>query len=120
MSVTTDERDGMDHVPLAPGPIGIVIYVWRRARQGELGPIPVILGLVAVWSYFQIANDRFLSSGNLTNLMMQIAAMGTISVGVVLVLLLGEIDLSVAYVSGLAAATMAVRRMLRSISRTTS
>jgi D-xylose transport system permease protein len=102
------ERNVLDEAPLAPGPIGIAVYVWRRARQGELGPLPVIFGLVAVWGYFQIANDNFLSSGNLTNLMMQIAAMGTISVGVVLVLLLGEIDLSVAYVSGLAAATMAV------------
>ncbi|HMG45810.1 MAG TPA: hypothetical protein VK611_31055 [Acidimicrobiales bacterium] len=89
-------------------PVGIAVYVWQRARQGELGPLPVIFGLVAVWTYFQVANDNFLSSGNLTNLMMQIAAMGTIAVGVVLVLLLGEIDLSVAYVSGLAAATMAV------------
>ncbi|MCG8347880.1 MAG: hypothetical protein MI924_08890, partial [Chloroflexales bacterium] len=45
---------------------------------------------------------------NLTNLMLQIAALGTISVGIVLVLLLGEIDLSVGMVSGLAAAVMAV------------
>ena len=45
---------------------------------------------------------------NLTNLTLQIAAIGTISVGVVLVLLLGEIDLSVGAVSGLAAGVMAV------------
>ena len=113
MSVSTDEKapdpvDPIDHMPVLPGPIGVLVFVWRRARQGELGQIPVVLGLAAVWAYFQFANDNFLSSGNLTNLMMQIAAMGTISVGVVLVLLLGEIDLSVAYVSGLAAATMAV------------
>ncbi|HEY8544658.1 MAG TPA: hypothetical protein VIL36_06410, partial [Acidimicrobiales bacterium] len=113
MSTATpiDDRDRAD-LDAAPGPIVTVVtvpqYLWRRLRQGELGQLPVVLGLAAVWVYFQLANDNFLSSGNLTNLMMQIAAMGTISVGVVLVLLLGEIDLSVAYVSGLAAATMAV------------
>jgi D-xylose transport system permease protein len=80
----------------------------RRLTQGELGSLPVILGLAAVWIYFQSENSNFLSSGNLTNLMLQIAAMGTIAVGVVMVLLLGDIDLSVGSVSGLSAATMAV------------
>jgi D-xylose transport system permease protein len=94
--------------PVEPGLAGAARDLWRRLRQGELGSIPVVLGLVAVWIYFQSANSNFLSSGNLTNLMLQIASFGTISVGVVLVLLLGEIDLSVGYVSGLAAATMAV------------
>jgi D-xylose transport system permease protein len=95
-------------VGVPPGLGGMLVYVVRRARQGELGSLPVVLGLIGVWAYFQTANDNFLSSGNLTNLMLQIASFGTISVGVVLVLLLGEIDLSVGYVSGLAAATMAV------------
>jgi D-xylose transport system permease protein len=58
--------------------------------------------------YFQYMNDRFLSAANFTNLTLQIAAVATISVGVVLVLLLGEIDLSVGAVSGFAAAVMAV------------
>src|SRR4029077_1878398 len=57
---------------------------------------------------FQFENDRFLSAQNLTNLMLQITAIGLISVGIVYVLLLGEIDLSVGAVSGLAAAVMAV------------
>jgi D-xylose transport system permease protein len=91
-----------------PGVSGAARDLWRRLRQGELGSLPVVLGLIAVWVYFQSANSNFLSSGNLTNLMLQIASFGTISVGVVLVLLLGEIDLSVGYVSGLAGATMAV------------
>ena len=54
------------------------------------------------------ANPHFLSPLNLTNLLVQIAAVGTISVGLVLVLLIGEIDLSVGAVSGLTAAIMAV------------
>ncbi len=91
-----------------PGVRGALNDLWRRMRQGELGSLPVVLGLIAVWVYFHSVNSNFLTSGNLTNLMLQIAAFGTISVGVVLVLLLGEIDLSVGYVSGLAAATMAV------------
>jgi D-xylose transport system permease protein len=80
----------------------------NKLSQGELGNLPVILGLAAVWIYFQLRNDKFLSSGNLTNLVLQIAAVGTISIGVVLVLLLGEIDLSVGVVSGFCAAVMTV------------
>jgi D-xylose transport system permease protein len=80
----------------------------RRLRQSDLGALPVILGLVIIWVVFQIANPLFLTPLNLTNLMLQIAAMGTIAIGVVLVLLLGEVDLSLGAVSGLSAAVMAV------------
>ena len=76
--------------------------------QGDLASLRVILGLVVIWIIFQSQNDRFLTAVNLTNLMLQITAVGLISVGVVYVLLLGEIDLSVGAVSGLAAAVMAV------------
>ena len=80
----------------------------RRVSQGELGSLPVVIGLVVIWLIFYLANDRFLSAVNLTNLMLQIAAMGTISVGIVLVLLLGEIDLSAGAVSGFSAAAMTI------------
>ena len=80
----------------------------RRLGRGELGSLRVIVGIALIWTIFQIANDRFLSAINLSNLTLQIAAVATISIGVVLVLLLGEIDLSVGAVSGLAAAVMAV------------
>ena len=63
---------------------------------------------MVIWTIFQIANDRFLTAINLSNLTLQIAATATISIGVVLVLLLGEIDLSIGAVSGLAAGVMAV------------
>ncbi len=79
-----------------------------QVARGELGSLRVLIVLAVIWTIFQVANDRFLTSINLTNLSLQIAAVGTISVGVVLVLLLGEIDLSVGAVSGLAAAVMAV------------
>ena len=79
----------------------------RRLAEGDLASLRVVLVLVVIWTIFTIANDRFLTAVNLTNLALQIAAVGTISVGVVLVLLLGEIDLSVGAVSGLAAAVTA-------------
>ena len=91
-----------------PGLAGAWAGFRRRLGQGELGALPVIVGIAVIWLIFWIANDRFLTPGNLTNLVLQVAAIGTISLGVVLVLLLGEIDLSVGAVSGLAAAVMAV------------
>jgi D-xylose transport system permease protein len=80
----------------------------RRLIQGDLGSLRVVIGLALIWAIFQFENDRFLSAQNLTNLMLQITATGLISIGVVYVLLLGEIDLSVGAVSGLAAGVMAV------------
>ncbi len=80
----------------------------RRFIQGDLASLRVVVGLAVIWVIFQSQNDRFLSAENLTNLMLQITAVGLISVGIVYVLLLGEIDLSVGAVSGLAAAIVAV------------
>ena len=80
----------------------------RKLAEGELGSLRVLIVLAIIWTIFAFANENFLTAINLTNLTLQIAAVGTISVGVVLVLLLGEIDLSVGAVSGLAAACMAV------------
>src|SRR3954468_23848098 len=80
----------------------------RRMKAGELGSIPVVGGLVIIWVVFQLLNDRFLSAENLSNLVQQMAAVGVISLGIVLVLLLGEIDLSVGSVSGLTSAILAV------------
>jgi len=82
--------------------------VVRRFVQGDLASLRVVLGLVVIWLIFQSQNDRFLTAENLTNLMLQITAVGLISIGIVYVLLLGEIDLSVGAVSGLAAAVMTV------------
>jgi D-xylose transport system permease protein len=70
--------------------------------------VPVLIGLIVIWTVFQIANDRFLSSENLSNLAMQIAPVAVIALGIVLVLLLGEIDLSAGSVSGLCGAVTVV------------
>jgi len=79
-----------------------------KILRGEVGFIQVFIALAVIWTIFQLANDRFLTAVNLTNLMLQVTAIGIISIGVVLVLLLGEIDLSIGAVSGLCAGIMAV------------
>nr|WP_312892730.1 sugar ABC transporter permease [Allostreptomyces psammosilenae] len=80
----------------------------RRVTSGELGSIPVIIGLIVIWAVFQGLNDRFLSAQNLSNLSVDIVSTGLIAVGIVWVLLLGEIDLSAGSVSGVCAAVLAV------------
>jgi D-xylose transport system permease protein len=70
--------------------------------------LPVVLGLVVIAVVFGSLSEHFLSSENLTNLALQMAATGTIALGVIMVLLLGEIDLSVGSVSGLCAVVMTV------------
>ena len=80
----------------------------RRLDSADLGSLPIIIGLAGIWLIFWLANDKFLSPLNLTNLMLQIAALGTLATGIFLALLLGEIDLSAGVVSGLCAAVMAV------------
>lgn len=82
--------------------------LWRRISSGEVGSLPVILGLVLIWAVFDFLNPNFLSPRNLTNLTVQITDIGIVSTGIVLVLLLGEIDLSVGSVYGLGSAVMAV------------
>jgi D-xylose transport system permease protein len=83
-------------------------HVIKRFVQGDLASLRVFIVLGLIWAIFQIENSHFLTAQNLTNLFLQITAVGLISVGVVYVLLLGEIDLSVGAVSGLAAAATAV------------
>src|SRR3954467_8083874 len=78
------------------------------AILARLGSLRVFIVLALIWIIFQAKNDNFLSAFNLTNLVLQIAAVGMISIGITLILLLGEIDLSVGAVSGFAAAVMAV------------
>src|SRR3954447_16428265 len=78
------------------------------AILARLGSLRVLIVLAIIWFIFQSQNSNFLSSFNLTNLVLQIAGVGMISIGVTLILLLGEIDLSVGAVSGLAAGVMAV------------
>jgi D-xylose transport system permease protein len=80
----------------------------RTLRRPALGIWPVVAGLALIVTVFGSLNDRFLSPENLANLALQMAATGTISLGIVMVLLLGEIDLSAGSVSGLCAVVLAI------------
>src|SRR5262249_54572534 len=81
-----------------------VQVTWLRLRTGEFGALPVLVALAAIWGYFQYKESVFLSARNLSNLILQIGVTGTLAVGIVLVLLLGEIDLSVGAVMILSSA----------------
>ncbi|MEU6341801.1 sugar ABC transporter permease [Streptomyces sp. NPDC046977] len=80
----------------------------RKVRGGELGSLPVIIGLIIIWTIFQTQSSQFLTAGNLANIGFFLAATGMLAIGLVFVLLLGEIDLSVGSVSGLASALFAI------------
>nr|BFD82043.1 ABC transporter permease [Streptomyces sp. Xyl84] len=80
----------------------------RKMKAGELGSLPVILGLIIICVVFQSLNSQFLSAQNLSDITVTMVGTGMISVGIVFVLLLGEIDLSVGSVSGAGSALAAV------------
>ena len=71
---------------------------WQGVKYGELGSLPLIIGLGIIVVTFGLLDDTFLTERNFTNLLLQTAAIATIAIGVVFVLLIGEIDLSVAFV----------------------
>ncbi len=112
VTVARPEPDPKEPVDQA-GLRGYWTALRRRVSGGELGSLPVIIGLVVIWAYLYSQNSRFLSAENLTNLGLQMAATGTISVGIVLVLLLGEIDLSVGAVSGVCGGALVVLNVNR-------
>ncbi|MBP0456735.1 sugar ABC transporter permease [Streptomyces montanisoli] len=90
------------------GIAGYVTEFKRKIKAGELGSIPVIVGLILIAAIFTSLNSNFLGPGNITNILVQMAGTGLIATGIVFVLLLGEIDLSVGSVSGLSSAIFAV------------
>src|SRR6202034_2934997 len=72
------------------------------------GSLPVVVGLAVIWSVFTALNPLFLSSNNLVNLLFDSSTVGVISLGIVCILMVGEIDLSVGSVSGFASAMVGV------------
>ncbi|MGW0569591.1 sugar ABC transporter permease [Streptomyces tauricus] len=79
-----------------------------RVRGGELGALPAILGLIVLCVFFSVLRPVFLSELNFANLLTQGAGSIAIAMGLVFVLLLGEIDLSAGYASGVCAAVLAI------------
>ncbi|MFE6837787.1 MULTISPECIES: sugar ABC transporter permease [unclassified Streptomyces] len=90
------------------GLAGYVGEFKRKMKAGDLGSLPVVIGLIIIWSIFQGLNSNFLSPENLTNIAITMTATGMIAIGIIFVLLLGEIDLSVGSVSGVSGAIVAV------------
>jgi D-xylose transport system permease protein len=80
----------------------------RTLAAGDLGPLPVIVGVAAVWIFFQTQNSNFLTSRNLSNLTLQMAVTAILSMAVVLVMVTGEIDLSLGSVTGVTSALLGV------------
>lgn len=90
------------------GPKDMLTNFGYRVRSGDLGPLPVVVGLIIIAVVFQALNSLFLSSANLVNLIYDSSAVGMIALGIVFVLILGEIDLSVGSLSGLSSALLGV------------
>jgi D-xylose transport system permease protein len=81
---------------------------WTDVKSGELGSLPIVVGLLIICIVFQSQNDRFLTAGNFVNLLVQTAPYAVIAMGVTFALLLGEIDLSIGFVSGVGGVLTAI------------
>lgn len=79
-----------------------------RVRSGDLGSLPVVVGLLIICTAFQTLNPVFLAPDNLVNLLFDCSTVGVISLGIVCILMVGEIDLSVGSVSGFSSALVGV------------
>ena len=105
-SVAADLAD--ERLIKAQGPMDYLRQFGGRLRAGDLGSLPVVIGLLVICIGFYTQEPRFLSSRSIVAITQFAAPVGIIALGIVLVLLLGEIDLSVGSVSGFTAAIMAV------------
>ncbi|TYL95250.1 sugar ABC transporter permease [Bradyrhizobium rifense] len=98
-----DER--VAHADTIGGTIGAFV---DRVRSGDLGSLPVVVGLLIICTAFQSLNPVFLAPDNLVNLLFDCSTVGVISLGIVCILMVGEIDLSVGSVSGFSSALIGV------------
>jgi D-xylose transport system permease protein len=95
--------------PVASGGLAGYARQWiENVRNGDLGIVPILIGIVAIGIYFQARNSNFLTAGNFVNLIAQMSPFAIIGMGTVFILLLGEIDLSIGYVSGMGGVIAAV------------
>jgi D-xylose transport system permease protein len=91
----------------SPDTLSGYVRLWLRGVQsGELGSLPIVVALVIIFITFGALNDVFLTERNFTNLLLQTAPIATMAIGIVFVLLIAEIDLSVAFVSAVGGVVM--------------
>ncbi|RSM74205.1 ABC transporter permease [Actinoplanes sp. ATCC 53533] len=106
MTTTTTTAGGLKVVKPTVG--SHIHDYWGRVRGGDLGSMPAVLGLIVLSLIFGIARETFFSPLNFANLFTQSAQVVFIAMGLIFVLLLGEIDLSAGFASGVCGAVMAI------------
>ncbi len=88
---------------------GLLREYLARIRGGDVGALPAVLGLVALVIVFTILRpETFTNAFNFANLINQASAIVVLAMGLVFVLLLGEIDLSAGFTGGTAASVMGI------------
>ena len=92
----------------SPSLKGAASDYWSRVKAGDIGALPAILGLIVLCAIFGAMSDVFLTPGNFANLLTQAAAVIVIAMGLVFVLLLGEIDLSAGFAAGVSGAVLVI------------
>src|SRR5690349_16366761 len=103
MAVDSEAAVTPDTLPISSLPR----RVWDNIRGGELGSTPIIVGIIGITLFFYLKSSTYVGAANFNNLIDQMAGTAIIAYGVVFVLLLGEIDLSIGSVSGVAAVVVA-------------
>jgi D-xylose transport system permease protein len=89
------------------GPAALLRRTLDNLRSGNLGVLPIALGLVFIVVFFSFKATNFFTADNFGNVIIQMAGTTMLAYGVVFVLLLGEIDLSISYVAGIGALAVA-------------
>jgi len=112
VSTTADaEIVGQDKVQLPEeepaGVAGLPRRAFDNLRSGNLGVLPIVLGIIFIVVFFSFKATNFFTANNFDNVIIQMAGTAMLAYGVVFVLLLGEIDLSISYVAGIGALTVA-------------
>lgn len=97
--MTASAPEAAAPVEAEPGPLRRTL---DNVRSGDVGSLPVVVGLILIALFFQSKNGNYLTAGNINNLIVQMAGVTLIAMGVVFVLLIGEIDLSIGFLSGVA------------------
>jgi len=102
VSTNTEPQTAMEDVNMR----SIATDYIARVKSGDIGALPAILGLIALGLIFKFSSQYFLTNRNLANLITQSAPVMVIAMGLVFVLLLGEIDLAAGFTSGVCGASM--------------